>query len=149
MKITYNKEEKLELIHSLLCTNHDYFQEYYLHFEYNEKEYAKSRTRKDECFEDTLLNMLKNGYEIILKDDYVPEDEEGEIVARFNLQELFNNLDNPQIDDNYYSSLESCTDELLLVMLDLNKGYATNWDSVTMTRIASVLFYHKNSWTRK
>mgnify|MGYP001212033109 CR=1 FL=1 len=149
MKITLDKKEKLELIYNVMCNTHYYFPENYLLLSWNDKDYKKSKTRKDECYEDTLLNMLKNGYEIILKDDYVPEDEEGEIVARFNLQELFNNLDNPQIDDNYYSSLESCTDELLLVMLDLNKGYATNWDSVTMTRIASVLFYHKNAWTRK
>ncbi len=150
MKITYNKKEKLELIHSLLCTNHDYFRENYLLLDWDNKEYVKSRTRKDECYEDTLLNMLKNGYEIIFEDNYVPEDDfEGEIVARFNLQDLFNNLDNPQIDDNYYSSLESFNDELLSVMLSLNKGYNTNWDSVTMTRIASVLFYHKNTWTRK
>ncbi len=150
MKITYNKEEKLELIRSLLCTNHDYFRENYLLLDWDNKEYVKSRTRKDECYEDTLLNMLKNGYEIIFEDNYVPEDDfEGEIVARFNLQDLFNNLDNPQIDDNYYSSLESFNDELLSVMLSLNKGYNTNWDSVTMTRIASVLFYHKNTWTRK
>ena len=149
MKITYNKKEKLELIRSLLCTNHDYFREYYLLLDWNEKDYKKSKTRKDECYEYTLLNMLKNGYEIILQDDYVPEDEEGEIVARFNLKELFYNLDNPQIDDNYYSSLESFNDELLSVMLSINKDYNTNWDSVTMTRIASVLFYHKNTWTRK
>jgi len=149
MKITYNKKEKLELIRSLLCTNHDYFREYYLLLDWNEKDYKKSKTRKDECYEYTLLNMLKNGYEIILQDDYVPEDEEGEIVARFNLKELFYNLDNPQIDDNYYSSLESFSDELLSVMLSINKDYNTNWDSVTMTRIASVLFYHKNTWTRK
>tara|TARA_R100001594_G_scaffold148639_2_gene204316 strand:- start:831 stop:1280 length:450 start_codon:yes stop_codon:yes gene_type:complete len=149
MKITYNKEEKLQLIRYLFCTNHDYFRENYLLLDWNEKDYKASKTRKDKSYEDTLLNMLKNGYEIILQDDYVPEDEEGEIVARFNLKELFNNLDNPQIDDNYYSSLESFSDELLSVMLSINKDYDTNWDSVTMTRIASVLFYHENTWTRK
>ena len=143
MKITLDKEEKLELIHTLMCTNHDYFRENYLLLDWDDKDYKKSKTHKDECYEDTLLNMLKNGYEIILKDDYVPEDEEGEIVARFNLQELFKNLDNPIIDEHsYYSSIDNYTNEVLAVMLDLN------WDSVTMTRISSVLFYH-NEKTRK
>lgn len=143
MKITLDKKEKLELIYNVMCNTHYYFPENYLLLSWNDKDYKKSKTRKDECYEDTLLNMLKNGYEIILKDDYVPEDEEGEIVARFNLQELFNNLDNPIInEDSYYSTIDQYTEELLAVMT------GGDWDSITLTRVASVLFYH-NETTRK
>lgn len=139
MKITLDKEEKLELIHTLMCTNHDYFEENSLLLSWNDKDYKNSCVDTSECYEDVILNMLKKGHDIILK-EFV---EEGEIVARFNLQELFKNLDNPIIDEHsYYSSIDNYTNEVLAVMLDLN------WDAVTMTRISSVLFYH-NEKTRK
>jgi len=156
MKITLDKEEKLELIHTLMCTNHDYFRENYLLLSWDDEEYKKCQTKTDECYEDTLLNMLKKGYDIILKDNYEDyEDGERPIEARLNLKEMFINLDNVydakidtrtgescMIDDNFYSSIDQFTSDVLAVLLHLN------WDSVTMTRISSVLFYH-NEKTRK
>ena len=78
----------------------------------------------------------------MLIDDYAwSEDEEVEVLGRYNLKEIFDNLDNLPLDDNYYSSEES-------VAKDIINYIRGNYDSLETTRLSSILF-PLNEATRK
>jgi len=153
MKILLNEKEKLDLIYNILCSTSYYYEENNCLRHADEKEYKISKKavnkvgtpREDSdtiCYEDVLMSLLKNGYDIMLVDDYYWNyEDEVKVLGRYNLQEILDNLDNLPLDDNYYSSEESVTKDIL--------NYINgNYDSLETTRLSSILF-PLNEATRK
>ena len=149
MKILLNEKEKLDLIYNILCNTSYYYEENNCLRDTDEKEYkiskkvAKPQEDSDTlCYEDVLMSVLNNGYDIMLIDaDAWNYDEEVEVLGRYNLKEIFDNLDNLPLDDNYYSDEASVTTDIL--------NYINgNYDSLETTRLSSILF-PLNEATRK
>ena len=151
MKILLNEKEKLDLIYEILCNTSYYYEENNCLRHCNKKEYKISekvaKPQDDSysetiCHEDVLMSLLNKGYDIMLIDDYAwSEDEEVEVLGRYNLKEIFDNLDNLPLDDNYYSNEES-------VAKDVINYIRGNYDSLETTRLSSILF-PLNEATRK
>lgn len=71
MKIELTHEEAEKFFHNALCNGLNYFESYDIELTYNEEEYKEARkTAKSEdggsvCYEDILMQMLKNGNNLI------------------------------------------------------------------------------------
>jgi len=74
MKIELTKQECEKYFYNALCNGLGYFQSYDIELSYDEKEYKKAKeTAKAEdggsvCYEDVLLQMLKNGNTLFAED---------------------------------------------------------------------------------
>lgn len=63
MKITLTPEESEQMFYDSLCNSLGYMGGYGLELDYDESKYKKSKKKlKDPCYEDVLLQMLKDGY---------------------------------------------------------------------------------------
>jgi hypothetical protein len=71
MKIELTHEEAERFFHTALCNGLNYFESYDIELTYNEEEYKEAKkTAKAEdegtvCYEDILMQMLKNGNNLI------------------------------------------------------------------------------------
>jgi hypothetical protein len=71
MKIQLTNEEAEKFFHNALCNGLSYFESYDIELTYNEEEYKEAKkTAKAEdggtvCYEDILMQMLKNGNNLI------------------------------------------------------------------------------------
>jgi hypothetical protein len=74
MKIELTKQEAEKFFYNALCNGLGYFQSYDIELKYDEAEYKKAKeTAKAEddgkvCYEDVLLQMLKNGNTLFAED---------------------------------------------------------------------------------
>jgi len=152
MKILLTDKEKLDLIYKLLCNHNYYFGEQEVLLDADDKEYEiskKNATPIDDflssslCYEEVLISMLKNGYNLRLVDAlHFAEDVDNlQIVATFNLKEIFHNLDNLQLDNNYYDDEEGVAKDILLMLTG-------DYDVHPVTRLMSIIF-PLNETTRK
>ena len=84
-----------------------------------------------------------NGYNLRLVDAlHFAEDVDNlQIVATFNLKEIFHNLDNLQLDNNYYDDEEGVAKDILLMLTG-------DYDVHPVTRLMSIIF-PLNETTRK
>jgi len=67
MKITLTPSESEEFFHTALCNGLGYLEQYGIELDYNEDEYKSSRAKigpNAPCFEDVLLQMLRDGYKL-------------------------------------------------------------------------------------
>ena len=67
MKITLTPSESEEFFHTALCNGLGYLGQYGIELDYNEDEYKSSRATigpNAPCFEDVLLQMLRDGYKL-------------------------------------------------------------------------------------
>jgi hypothetical protein len=77
MKIQLTKQEAEKYFLNALCNGLSYFESYGIELLINEDEYKKaSATAKDEdggkaCYEDILLEMLRNGSTLLAEDSYM------------------------------------------------------------------------------
>jgi hypothetical protein len=77
MKIQLTKQEAEKYFLNALCNGLTYFQSYGIDLLINDNEYNKAReTAKDEdggkaCYEDILLEMLRNGSTLLAEDSYM------------------------------------------------------------------------------
>jgi hypothetical protein len=143
MKILLTDKEKLDLIYSIIVSINYYYEENNCLLHWNDKEYEISKKvakPQDDsysstiCYEDVLMSLLNKGYDIILIDDYAwSEDEEVEVLGRYNLKEIFYNLDNLPLNSNYYDDENSVAKDILDV-------FACKDDSYHATRLMSIIF---------
>ena len=69
ISIVLSPEKSEEFFHESMCNSLGYMSGYGLELEYNEDEYKKSREKlKNPCWEDVLLQMLKDGYSLTMVD---------------------------------------------------------------------------------
>jgi len=74
MKIELTKQEAEKYFYNALCNGLGYFESYGIELKYDEQEYKKAKeTAKAEneglvCYEDILMEMLKNGNTLLAED---------------------------------------------------------------------------------
>lgn len=69
MRIILKKEESLNYFYNALCNGLSMLSGYGLKLEYSGKEYAASRKKMSvACYEDVLIQMLKDGYKLTIVD---------------------------------------------------------------------------------
>jgi hypothetical protein len=92
MEIKLNAKESEEYFYNALCNGLEYINGYGLEFEYDADEYKKSRKKLPEgvCFEDVLMQMLRDGYELTLVDNEC----EGEYTRSINLKDVHERVQN-------------------------------------------------------
>ena len=97
MKILFEKHEAEEMFHDALCNGLDYIESYGLTLKIKKKDYEQAKlTMENGCYEDYLMQILKDGNKLKLVDD------EGEELSLKpgNLQQMVQVCD-PK--DHFYS----------------------------------------------
>lgn len=91
MKIVLEKEEAEELFHNSLCNGLGYMRGYGLEFEYSDADYEKAKTTLKKktpnetiCYEDVLMQILREGGELALIDIEC----DGEYTSRIKLEDV-------------------------------------------------------------
>lgn len=94
MTITLTNEESLKYFYNALCNVGNSLRMSGLELDYKEHEYAKSRSKLvDPCFEDVILQMVKDGYTLTLED----VEGEGENTKSITIQDIFDRVQNMPI----------------------------------------------------
>lgn len=69
ISIVLSPEKSEEFFHESMCNSLGYMSGYGLELSYNKSEYNKSKEKLDDpCWEDVLLQMLKDGYSLTMVD---------------------------------------------------------------------------------
>jgi len=85
MKITLTPQESENYFHSALCNSLDYMSGYGLELDYEATAYKEARTKLDNpCFEDVLIQLLKDGGTLTLVDI----ENEGDMTRSINIQDV-------------------------------------------------------------
>lgn len=106
MKIQLTKEECLTHFHSALCNGLTMLPGYGLELQYSSKEYAASRKKfTDPCFEDVLIQMLKDGYTLSILDI----EGNGDQNKTINIQDVYSRL--PKTPLNHLSDMINENDD--------------------------------------
>jgi hypothetical protein len=85
MKITLTPAESEEMFHNALCNGLGYIEGYGLQFEYSEKEYQAAKTKlTSPCYEDVLMQILRDGGSLIMNDIEC----EGEYTSEITLKDV-------------------------------------------------------------
>ena len=67
--ITLTPESSETVFHEALCNGLDYFEQYGMTLTYSKQEYNQSKQKlTDPCYEDVLMQMLRDGYELHFDD---------------------------------------------------------------------------------
>jgi len=93
MKITLTPQESEQMFFDSMCNvfGTGYFDGYGLELDYNEKDYKESREKlQNPCFEDVLLQMLKDGKTLTLVDIEC----DGEYTRSITLEDVHNKVCN-------------------------------------------------------
>ena len=94
MKITLTPEESEEYFYNALCNGLDYFQGYGFDLDFNEDQYYKAREKlKSPCFEDVLMQLLRDGGQLIFKD----VENEGDMTRIVTLKDIHERVQNAPI----------------------------------------------------
>jgi hypothetical protein len=85
MEIKLTKKESEEYFHNALCNGLSEMGGYGLTFDYVSSEYKKSREKlTNPCFEDVLMQMLRDGYKIT----FIDEECDGEYTSSIGMKEI-------------------------------------------------------------
>jgi hypothetical protein len=93
MKITLTPQESEQMFFDSMCNvfGTGYFDGYGLELDYNEKDYKESKEKlQNPCFEDVLLQMLKDGKTLTLVDIEC----DGEYTRSITLEDVHNKVCN-------------------------------------------------------
>lgn len=89
IKLTPEKSE--EYFYNALCNGLGYMSGYGLRFDWNPKEYEKSREKlKNPCYEDVFMQMLRDDYKLT----FVDEECDGEYTRTIGLKEVHERVQN-------------------------------------------------------
>jgi len=90
---TFTPEYCEKIFHDALCNGLDYVQGYGIVLEYDENEYKKTRaSMTNPCYEDVLMEMLRNGYKLYFT-DYENDDDSLNVEITLNtVRERVNKL---------------------------------------------------------
>jgi len=90
MEIKLNAKESEEYFYNAMCNGFGYMSGYGLELEYDLEEYKTSRTNLGgtPCFEDVLMQMLKDGYKITMVDVEC----EGEYTRTIGIEDVHNKV---------------------------------------------------------
>lgn len=95
MKIVFEKQEAENIFYSALCNGLDYVGGYGLRLEFDDADYEKAKTTLKNtprtttiCYEDVLMQILKEGGELVLID----EECDGEYTSRIKMEDVYERL---------------------------------------------------------
>lgn len=91
MKITLTKKESLDFFYNALCNavGTGYMNGYGIELQYDSTQYASSRKKlSDPCFEDVLIQMLKDGYSLTMLD----VEGEGENTKAITMRDIYDRV---------------------------------------------------------
>ena len=96
MELKLNTNESEEYFYNALCNGLGYLGGYGLQLDYKNIEYIKSKSRLSNgiCFEDVLMQMLKDGYKITIVDVEC----EGEYTCSIGLEEVHDRVQNTPLE---------------------------------------------------
>lgn len=93
MKIKLSKKESLEYFHNALCNGLDYIRSYSLIVTYSKDDYNVARQKlSSPCYEDVLIQILKDGNPLMLN-DY-----EAEEMVSITIQDVYDRVQLTPID---------------------------------------------------
>ncbi|MEI6508585.1 MAG: hypothetical protein WCO54_08860 [Bacteroidota bacterium] len=92
MKLGKNLSE--EIFYNALCNGLSLMQGYELEFSYDIEEYKKSRNKlENPCWEEVLMQMLKDGYKLTLIDEGC----EGEYTRSITIEDVHERVENTEL----------------------------------------------------
>jgi len=91
MKVLLTKAEKLEFFYNALCNSLEYFcSGYGFSINYQDEDYHNAKIKlKDPCFEDVLMQILKDGKSI----DFIDEEGDGENSKSITINFIYDNME--------------------------------------------------------
>lgn len=90
MTITFTTEEALEHFHTALCNGLDYISLHGLTLDYEKAHYKQAKESLKlgtTCFEDVLIQILKDGHPLVLHDE-----EEGEYDSKIYIRDVIERM---------------------------------------------------------
>jgi hypothetical protein len=91
MKITLTPEESETYFHNALCNGLGYIQNYGVYLDYYKQEYEQAKAKLAlPCYEDILMQILKDGGTLTLVD----EEGDGDMTQSINLQDVHERVQN-------------------------------------------------------
>ena len=94
MKIILTPEESEEYFYNALCNGLDYFHGYGFDLDYDADQYYEAREKlKSPCFEDVLMQLLRDGGQLIFKD----VENEGDMTRIVTLKDIHERVQNAPI----------------------------------------------------
>jgi hypothetical protein len=96
-KITLTNEKAEEIFFNALCNGQHYLGDYGFELFYSRKEYIKAKKELDEkeasnCWEDILMQILRNGQELKLVNNLEEEDVNEREIYPITLQDVYKNM---------------------------------------------------------
>lgn len=89
MKLTLTPKESEEYFYNSLCNSISEMNYHGLHLDYDDDEYKKSREKlTSPCREDVWMEMLRDGYKLMLVDD----EGDGEYTRSITLEDVHNKV---------------------------------------------------------
>lgn len=118
MKITLEKKESEEIFFNALCNGLGYVTGYGLELDYNTEEYAKAKEKlkaegTSPCFEDVLMQILRDGGSLTLVDIEC----EGEYTSTVTLKEVHERVEKTPVDhlmDMINEEDDACTADVVI-----------------------------------
>jgi hypothetical protein len=102
MEIKLTKEEKLNFFYDALCNGLGSLRDYNLQLEFNEEDYFEFKKKLTEenpkiavCYEDVLMEMIKNGKVL----NIIDEGYDGEYNAIISLDTILSNMEKTPIEN--------------------------------------------------
>ena len=120
MEIKLNDEEKLNFFYNALCNGLGLLGDYGLQLEYNKEEYSEAKKKLAienpkiaVCYEDILMEMIKNGKVL----NIIDEECDGEYNANISLDIILSNMDKTPIENlmNIYTENDDAWDADVLL----------------------------------
>lgn len=89
MKIQLTNEEKQDYFHRALCNGLSYIDGHGLELFYNKEDYAKAKSvLSAPCYEDVLMQILRDGKQLMLRDHEGSEDD-----AYITMEQMYQNIE--------------------------------------------------------
>ncbi len=115
MKITLTKQESEELFYNSICNGLDYIEcGYNLELDYSKSDYQKAKSKTNlSCYEDVLMQILKDGGELSLID----HEYDGEYNSSITLKDVHNKVQETPTEhlmDAINENDDACTADVIL-----------------------------------
>ena len=87
------KQQIEEMFHSALCNGLDYFRGYGLELDWYKEKYNEAKQKLDNpCFEDVLMQILKDGGKLYIIDNESSDGFEGSYDVKITLEDVYTKL---------------------------------------------------------
>jgi len=114
MKVTLTKKESEELFYIALCNGLGYIGGYGLELDYSNSDYKKAKSKiESRCYEDVLMQILRDGGELKLADHEC----DGEYNKSITLKDVHNKVQETPLEhliDAINENDDACTADVIL-----------------------------------